>query len=365
MRKAVVYCDESGNTGGNYIDPTQLFYVLAGWWTYEDNDAKVTAIVNEILQKHISGSAEIKGAALVKTKKGQESILYLIKQLGQARCVPIFFSAEKRYCVAAKIVETFLDPVYNKSVSYNFWNDANLKQDTADILYLLPDTTLNNFAVAYRHPDVDALLDALHSICDSLTKISHYDLADLISGSAKEMKEIVEAEIGGGEVIPGSAYPTLNMPAFLSFICTIEQVSRLAKIDEVSVLHDEAKEFCETYQWVFKAWRDGKRHDVYLSNGTIIPLGFQFLKHLNFADSATTPMIQASDLLSSSLFYLLTSIQRGYPIKPGLASLGKALLPATMVEPQVGGLIASKQMLRKIAEFFHAVSKQSEKHDKE
>jgi hypothetical protein len=52
------------------------------------------------------------------------------------------------------------------------------------------------------------------------------------------------------------------MPAFVDFICTVEEVSRLAEIDEVSVLHDEAKEFRETYEWVFAAHRDAEKDDL-------------------------------------------------------------------------------------------------------
>ena len=65
---------------------------------------------------------EIKGARLIKCLEGQRAVLVLFRELGALGCLPQFVLAEKRYCVAAKIVETFLDPYYNPLLKQEFYD---------------------------------------------------------------------------------------------------------------------------------------------------------------------------------------------------------------------------------------------------
>jgi len=351
MKKSIVYCDESGNTGPNYIDPQQPFYVLAGWWVEENKESYSIDAVNSVLHAYTESASEIKGAALVKNSNGQKAILSLIRNLGKTGCVPIYVLAEKKYCVAAKIVETLLDPVYNQLVSYDFWNNVGFKQDTADVIYGLPDVVLTEFALAYHSLDPHALLKSINSISKSLLSISYSNLSILLSGSTKKISEIVDAEINSEEGIPGHGFRTLNMPVFADFICRVEQISRLAKVDEVSVLHDNIPEFKETYDWLFELYKNARRIDIPLSNGTIIPLGFQYLKNFALADSTSSTLIQAADVLASTIFYFASSIYRDKSIKPDLINIVQILLPATITVPQFGGLIASRNMIHKLGEY--------------
>ena len=72
-------------------------------------------------------------------------------------CVPVYVVAEKRYCVAAKIVETFLDPPFNPLLKTPFISDTISKQEIANTLYDgLPEDVLNGFAAAYRRPSVES-----------------------------------------------------------------------------------------------------------------------------------------------------------------------------------------------------------------
>ncbi|WP_440604609.1 DUF3800 domain-containing protein [Bacillus sp. GB_SG_008] len=51
-----IYCDESGNSGGNYLDPQQPFYILAGWFV--ERNLKYLA-ENRITIDIIEGGGEI------------------------------------------------------------------------------------------------------------------------------------------------------------------------------------------------------------------------------------------------------------------------------------------------------------------
>lgn len=346
MKEALVYCDDSGNTGENYLDPQQPFFALAGWWVSTDREPDAIAVVRDHLKNH---SKEIKGATLLKSGKGQRSILSLIRQLGQASCVPIFVLAEKKYCVAGKIVETFLDPVYNHQVSQAFWNDVDSKQRVADIIYELPEPVLAEFAIAYRALDLNGLEESVKALSLALAT-ANPDLAVAISASLGGLSEVIQGELESEKVIPGRGSRTLNMPAFYAFICTIEQVARIASVTEVSLIHDHIPEFQETLSWVFSLQKNATKADMFLSNGTLIPIGFEFLKNLRFADSRYMPMIQASDILASSLFSVASALIPEEPLKPNLVAIGQSLLPATLAQPQFGGLIASKKVISRMAE---------------
>jgi hypothetical protein len=69
--------------------------------------------------------------------------------------------AEKRYVVAGKIVETFLDPAFNKTLRDGFTWDTLTKRELANTLMTrLPPDVLDRFAQAYREPSSEAFLSS-------------------------------------------------------------------------------------------------------------------------------------------------------------------------------------------------------------
>lgn len=348
MKCATVFCDESGNTGANYIDPQQPLYVVAGWWVHQENEQEVSGLYKEKVLDRIGNMTEIKGASLIRSDEGQEAILSFIKAIGQVHCVPLFAVAEKRYCVAGKIVETLLDPVYNPSSSFSFWNDVEKKQDTADKIYHLSDDTLGEFAIAYRELDLDKMTKAVRLISEELNSSRQVDISRTIFGSINHLPQIIDAEVTSGHTIPGKGSNTINMPVFVSYMCNIELLSRYTGVNEVSIFHDNIPEFKETYEWAFKVYGDGPRVDIPLSNGTIIPLGFEFVKNFNTLDSYSSLLIQAADILASSIYSIFTYVYLDKPLTETKKKIGKLLLPATLMEPQCGTMITSSIMNGKL-----------------
>lgn len=350
MKTYTIYCDEAGNTGSNYLDPRQSIYVLAGWWVQSVSERKAESIVTAHLGLVSENGKEMKGARLIKRPEGQRAILALFRELGALGCLPQFVLAEKRYCVAAKIVETFLDPYYNPLLKQEFTADVKTKQDLADILYELPEEVLRQFALAYRSLDSNGLRQSLLTICRSLALRLHTGLSDTMMGSISRIEDIVEAELTSGDGVPGNAWRTLNMPVFADFICRIEEIGRQVGLGELIVAHDQATEFQDTYDWVLKTFRNGNNVDIYLPNGRLIPLGFETLKQLRIRDSVESPLIQAADVLAGSLYALAVQVSFDGPLREGLVEIGTLLLPAAIVEPQMGTLIASRKLIRNLFE---------------
>ena len=59
---ATVYCDESGNSGPNYIDIPQPFYVLAGWLIPHSHVVEVNIAIDEFRKKHFRQRDELKAS---------------------------------------------------------------------------------------------------------------------------------------------------------------------------------------------------------------------------------------------------------------------------------------------------------------
>src|SRR4030042_4894036 len=109
-KKAIFYCDESGNSGPNYIDQNKPFYTLAAWSVPYKRIVDASVAVEEHRKKYSPQADELKAANLMRSANGKRGIMSLLRTLGHLGCVPIYEVLEKRYCVAAKIIETFLDP---------------------------------------------------------------------------------------------------------------------------------------------------------------------------------------------------------------------------------------------------------------
>ncbi len=151
--RAAVYCDESGNSGPNYIDPLQPFYVLAGWLIPDERVVEVSVKIDKFRHEHFRQREELKSVGMLRNDSAKRKCAELFSDLGQLDCVPLYLIAEKRFCVAAKIVETFLDPEYHSFLKHSFTMDFESKQEIANTLYeRLPDNVITQFAEAYRAP---------------------------------------------------------------------------------------------------------------------------------------------------------------------------------------------------------------------
>ncbi|MEI2443880.1 SEC-C metal-binding domain-containing protein [Priestia megaterium] len=124
--KYTIFCDESGNSGSNYLDLEQPFYIIAGWIVPDKNINKISKIRDCAEALGVEG--ELHGTKLIKRKKAQNEFQKLFNILcNEIECIPTFIIAEKKYCIAAKIIETILDPYYNDEVDNSYTYD-NLKK---------------------------------------------------------------------------------------------------------------------------------------------------------------------------------------------------------------------------------------------
>lgn len=98
--KSYFYCDKSGNSGSNYLDANQPFFILSGWLIPEKviNDIDIVESFKKII--FIKGNLDYK----IRNYSKIDKILDKFFKLG---CLPVSIILEKKFAIAAKISKYF------------------------------------------------------------------------------------------------------------------------------------------------------------------------------------------------------------------------------------------------------------------
>jgi hypothetical protein len=349
-QRAVVYCDESGNSGPNYLDAGQPFYVLAGWLIPEDRLVNVAVAIDQFRSKHFRQRDELKSSAVLRNDQTKHLCVTLFHTLGELHCVPLYLVAEKRFCVAGKIIETFLDPAYNDIVKNPFTYDVTTKQEIANTLYnLLPDDIVKQFAEAYRQPTATTLGKALREVAKTVESYVSPELAKAVTGCEIHIDEIAEVE---AETSPlGDVAGTLNMPCLVSFLMLVENLGRIGMAHPIKVVHDQQHAYQEGYERIFKMHRRLPRLFARLPHSE---LGFSNLEHVadfEMRDSKSSPLIQAADLLAGVIHHCCRLAVHGGAVTDGDKELAAAILPGILAtEPRLTWMICSERCIQQLGQ---------------
>ncbi|MEK3738787.1 DUF3800 domain-containing protein [Paenibacillus sp. FSL R5-0636] len=327
-----LYCDESGNSGGNYLDPQQPFYVLAGWLIQKDQRFKVDGIVRRYLKEYYPEKTELKGAEILKSNQGQKIANQLFHEVGKLGCVPLYIIAEKKYCISGKIVEAFLDSEHNDIVLPVFSWMNGVKKSIAEIIYNDCPQSIAKFANVHNNLSIEGIIDVQQTIISELNNSGHYKIAQAISGSSGYMEDILWEETHSLTAMKNKALHSLNLPTFASFIQLSESFARKVGMRKVRFFHDETKQFEEAYPEAFNWYRKGGKATFRLENGAEIISGFDSLQVFKMVKSTDTPMIQLADLFASFTNLFATRIYLNKRISHETIEFGKLI---------IGGMLAS------------------------
>lgn len=330
-----LFCDEAGNSGTNYLDAQQPVHVLAGYLFPESRRTGLVSLV-EGVQALYPQAREIKAAKLLKSPKGVAAVTSFIEGTLRLGCLPVYLVWEKRYCVAAKIVETFFDAAHNPRAEW-LPTGANLdRQELAEHFYdVLPHEHLAQFASAYRSPTVESFGDSIRRLALAMDLLGNDRLADTLRGNLKDLPALVEAESFSGfehmtdnQVRPASA-ASLNYPAFAQFVRVADDMLVGQGRPPTQVIHDETAEFESAFRYLFNSFTRIKNVDTgyTLQDGTPVRFGLESLQNFRTGKSSATPELQAADLLASSIRVLGLASLKLVDRTPDLERLGRALLP--------------------------------------
>lgn len=344
---SLIYCDESGNDGPNYLNEQAPFYVLAGWIVPENKITDASVEMVSLLKAHCPDAPELKFKTF---KKKPWAVSGALCRLGELGLVPAYLLAEKRYCVAAKIVETFLDPMFNPALRPEFTLDPITKQELANSLYeKLDDATMRQFAEAYRAPTNANMDQALNRVSAESSRCLNPEIAELFEGCRANLAAIAAAEVGACELW-GKAMATLNLPCLISFLMLIEELGRQRSIRPKKVVHDEQGPYQDDYKRVFAHYKNIGVDEQLLLNGMRVPYGsIRTIEQFEMQRSVDQPMLQAADLLAGSIAHLSTALIRGEKLKPQEVDLGSLIFPAMLIKDlPLTFSMCSDRMLKKI-----------------
>jgi hypothetical protein len=344
---SLIYCDESGNDGPNYLNDQAPFYVLAGWVVPENAIGDAEGEMESLRTTHCREAPELK----FKMFRGKPWVVSeSMSRLGQIGLIPIYLIAEKRYCIAGKIVETFLDPYYNPALRKQFSYNLITKQELANTLYeKLSDETLRRFAEAYRaptHADLELALDEVSKAC---RRCVNAEIAELLEGSRANLAEIAEAEINAVNTW-GKGMGTLNLPCLVSFLMLVEELGRQQNIRPKKIIHDEQGPYQKDYHRAFEQYKKTDWDERILINGMRVPFGaIRTIDDFEIQRSVDQPLLQAADLLAGSIAHLSAALIQERNLYPQEVALGGLIFPALLLDGITLAMpVCSDRMLEKI-----------------
>lgn len=345
-----IFCDESGNSGPDLLDASQPVYVFMGLMTPAPGEPIVSEVLDRLRNAFgIPFGDEIHAKELLRRAYAWDFVRKLIEGLGAVGCIPSYVIAEKRYVIAAKAVETYLDPLYNDRVGDDLTYDTSEKEQLANSLYDLPDPVLVSFAQAYRDRHGPSLKAALDSMCSALRATGRDRISILLAGSRRVTDRIAADEAGGEVGVPGKGYGTLNLPVFFNAIHIFEGLARLAGARDVEIVHDEQREFGATLRWCFELARHASEGHVRLANGGELFLPIRCLTKLAFPSSGASAGVQAADVLAGALRRPATQLVLGKTVEPKARSTAGLLLAALLSdEPKIANVIASDSFIKRV-----------------
>ena len=342
----VVFCDESGNSGSNFLDKDQPFFIIAGWIVPKTIINNTEAIHDFANSMNIVG--EIHGTNIIRGRKGQQAIIELFKKLGKIGCVPSFIFAEKKYCIAGKIVETLLDPEHNDTVDNGFSWDNEKKKQLAEVFYNLPEDLLRIFAQAYRTHDISLMISCTTDISAYLSTVNNQELSQKIMSSLTHIETNMELERICSIKYPNKAMASLNLPTITSYINILEQFGRAINA-KISIVHDKIIQYEDAYKEVYHIYANSTPSEFTLTNGAKIIFGFDHLSEIAFVPSNDNHWVMAADLLASTLNRCLKSNYQDEDVSKEFSELSSLIFPTLLLEDlKISDCICSVKTLKNI-----------------
>jgi hypothetical protein len=298
----ILYCDESGDSGSNYVDAAQPVHVHAGWLVPASTARDFREACDRL--REAAAQREAKGGTLGKHPRRRAAAVEFIGRALRAGASPVFIIVEKRFCIVAKMVEAFADPFYNAAADWIPTGADDLRKTICEkLLRILPHQTLQVFSDAQRDPTVASFKSVVESIAFACRFAGSDQLEATFKGCIPHLADVVEAE---RNVVVGSrrhATTAVNLFAFVAFMAQADELIEQGLRAPVRVLHDESYEFEDAFRAVHELFQSSSAlYGPYLlQSGRAPRLGVQYLRELRMAPSNAVPELQGTDMLAAVL----------------------------------------------------------------
>ncbi|WP_324655734.1 DUF3800 domain-containing protein [Bacillus cereus] len=312
--EATFYIDESGNTGTDWLNDKQPFFTYGGWLVLNEKLDLVETFLNGFIAKE--QAAELKSKNVFKRTGGLKLFESIYNQLlNEFSAVPFFIVADKKFMVAAKIVETFFDCVHNPYVNEYLTHPVELKKALANCIFNhKDDKVLDSFAVLIKKGTIpiDELSEINLGLISIFEKEEHKQVANTLKGLTKEnflsMINEFQTVTSNGTL---KNRITLTVTMLLEILRNVEIYSNNRNIS-VRVSHDSLRGYAGLFKEVEDIYFREESPFVYNNNGVKWLSNFPHIKSITVKDSVDEPCIQASDLMcgfASDYFHLISQMR--------------------------------------------------------
>lgn len=351
MEKLIAFCDESGNSGVNYWDPQDPFFVMAAWIVPET--ISKTDFVQQTLSKH-DLLADLRGR-----RRGNAATLPRIsrafREFGKNGCVPGFIMAEKRFAVCGKIINVLLEPEHNPEMASDFLFNRSLHQTLVEDFYsLLSDDTLKKFTEAYLSEDIVQMEAFISAACAECEAAERVDLPRMLRGSVKHLHEntdfLTQKLLGFSR-----NHQSINMVIVGSFFSMLEQLAR--KINaEFSIVHDEIYHYERAYSSFFTLSKQRNNPEFLTDDGNTFITNLNRIKDFKFANSESNLWVKTADMLALGINRCAKHLLLNETMTPELTEIMSLTFPALLIgEITTAISICSGRTVKRFAPAFHAL----------
>lgn len=294
-----VFVDEAGNTGTNFLDDDQRWYVLAGiavsGMDVDGARSRVDALRTRL------GVKELKGSGLLTRQEGREHVREALRIVGASGCIPFFAVLEKRFNLAGRFDQIVSDPNANPDVSWAQHLDRDARRSAAATMTRLPIGTLLTIQQSLRNPMTTDWKALIEEVSAGLRGLGEPNLAAEVEGARNASLE----DLFGPNPAFDAKDMSVNEAAFTTLVQLIDQAAVDAGITELRLVHDETASFRATFEAVFGRLRTraADAAPVFDAYGNKVwPL--QAIRDLSFSESHDEPLVQAADVHAALLSWL-------------------------------------------------------------
>jgi len=286
------FLDESGNTGRNYLDLRQPFYVLGGWAIGQDKEASCRKIFSEWESSFpaFKQGTEVKASSVLKMADGIKKSINLANSLIATGAIPTCCVFEKRFGICINLAETFFPaPTVLETDQLIALPEALARRDLANFLYAkLSDGLLTEYADAVNQKDLDTFARAQEDL--------FYELLDLGAiGLASHLPLISPKEFSQFPFSGSNSENSINATVFHTQLMMLEHLSRTKNHATWDLIHDETATFEEIMRITVKHFSEMPTQITHQTNGLTLYFGKLRLNRMDFRKSQDEALIRCSD----------------------------------------------------------------------
>lgn len=282
------YLDESGNTGSNWLDPNQPYFVYAGWLIKQSNLESACQRVAVI--DALSPGDELKSSELLEEHR-TDFFQLLTALIKDEQALPIFVVYDKRYMMATKIVETFFDSEHNPSLTQAIGYQLTLKKSLATSIR--KNTQLvDNFGLIYakRNIDLNSIKNILRELREHFINAKLNEVADSLNSiSDDNLQSMIDELQSSRDQSNNKPWFSLTYPCLFQLMNNVEGIGKINNT-QITVVVDELSGY----------------DNVINSVESFSHVLFKDIHSISQGESTTTEMIRASDFLSGYIRKCIT-----------------------------------------------------------